>query len=57
MAKRWLTCPKCAASWQWGYFKWILKAPFHWFNFTTWRDKRYTKCPCCGKRSWMYREK
>ena len=57
MAKRWLTCPKCAASWQWGYLKWIIKAPFHWFNFITWRDKRYTRCPCCGKRSWMNREK
>ena len=51
MAKRWLTCPKCAASWQWGFWKWVLKAPFHFFN------TRYTKCPYCHEKSWMRREK
>ena len=41
-------CPKCFNKFRInGYWRWILKAPFHCF------DIRYTKCPHCEKRSWM----
>ena len=41
-------CPHCSHLFEIkGYWKWILTNPFHWFG------KRYTKCPHCGKRSWI----
>ena len=57
MAKRWLTCNVCAASWQWGFWKHVFKAPFHLFDFRIWKDRRLTKCPYCGCKSWIAREK
>ena len=47
-----LFCPIC--KWHFGYknyWHWVWKAPFHWFG------KRLTKCPFCGYKSWMKREK
>ena len=43
-------CPECLEPFHIdGWWKWIWKAPFHWFS------RRYTKCPNpkCSKRSWM----
>ena len=42
------TCPKCEKDFTIkGYWRWIWQAPFH--GWTT----RYTRCPCCGRRSRM----
>ena len=49
-----LKCPACGYEWFWNYWKWVLKAPFHMFHFTEWRDYRKTKCPSCEERLWMY---
>lgn len=47
-----LICPKCGEEiFYKNYWHWVWKAPFHTFT------KRLTKCPHCGKRSWMKREK
>ena len=47
-----LKCPKCNKKIQYkNWFVWVLHSPMHWFG------KRHTKCHCCGKRSWMKREK
>ena len=51
-----LECPKCGHTWEMNYWKWILKAPFHMFNFIKWKDKRKIKCPNCGQRSWIYKQ-
>ena len=53
--KKKLICPYCGYTWTYGFFEWAFKAPFHWFNFFMWRDKRYTKCPECQVKSWIYR--
>jgi hypothetical protein len=56
-----LQCPKCKHEWKTKYFKWVFKAPFHWFYFDVKafrpRDLRKTKCPKCGKKSWIVCEK
>lgn len=44
-----LMCPKCDNVFIYNWFVWVLHSPFHWFG------KRYTKCPHCGKRSWLRR--
>ena len=44
-------CPKCGQEFERNYFKWIFTTLFHWFG------KRYTKCPYCGEKSYMKREK
>ena len=49
--KRYFTCPKCKYMWSYGYFEWIFKALFHWFNFRKMKDYRWTKCPRCGETS------
>ena len=42
------TCPKCNKNFSIrGYWRWILKAPFHYF------EKRKTKCPHCDKKSYV----
>ena len=42
------TCPKCGEHFTVkGYIKWIFFSPFHWFL------ARKTKCPNCGKRSYV----
>ena len=42
------TCPKCNKDFmKYGYWRWILTTPFHWFG------KRYTRCPHCEKKSYM----
>lgn len=51
MAKRKLKCPECNHEWEYGYWEWVWKAPFHTFT------KRLTKCPKCGKRSYIKGEK
>ena len=50
-----LTCPECGHKWTWGFWEWVLKTPFHMFNFHAMRDARKTKCPKCGKTSWITR--
>ncbi len=57
MSKRKLQCPECGYEWVYGYWQWTFKAQFHVFNFLKWKDKRRTKCPKCGKKSWIYSEK
>ena len=57
MAKRKLKCPHCGNEWEYSYWQWVWKAQIHCFNFIKWKDKRYTKCPNCGKKSWIYSEK
>lgn len=52
MKKVELTCPKCNGPFIIrNYFIWILKSPFHWFG------KRLTRCPWCGEKSYMKRER
>ena len=42
------TCPVCGMTFGIkGFWRWILKSPFHWFN------KRLLKCPRCEEKSWM----
>ena len=48
-----LECPKCGYQWTTSYWKWVFKAQMHWFKWRERRDYRYTKCPSCGKRSWI----
>ena len=46
-----LNCPNCGRRFvKRNWIVWVLVAPFHWFG------KRYTKCPTCGKWSWIKRE-
>ncbi len=52
-----LSCPVCGHEWTIGYWKWIFTTLFHWFSFKKMKDKRYTKCPYCGHKSWMSRTK
>lgn len=52
-----LHCPECGYEWEYGYWEWIWKAQMHCFNFLIWKDKRKTKCPNCGKKSWIYSER
>lgn len=43
-------CPKCGNYITYkNWFSWIWYTPFHWF------DKRLTRCPRCGERSYMKR--
>ena len=45
-----LQCPNCKKGITFkNIFHWILHSPFHMFT------KRLTKCPFCGKKSWMKR--
>ena len=48
-----LECPKCGYQWTTSYLKWIFKAQMHWIKWSEKRDYRYTRCPSCGKRSWI----
>jgi DNA-directed RNA polymerase subunit RPC12/RpoP len=55
-----LQCPKCGEKFERNYFTWVWLAPFHCVQIEKpfrIRDKRYTKCPNCGKRSWMKAER
>ena len=46
-------CPNCGEMFQMNWIKWMFTTLFHWFNFKEWKDYRKTKCPCCGKKSYM----
>ncbi len=46
-------CPNCGEMFQMNWWKWMFITAFHWFNIREWRDYRRTKCPCCGKKSYM----
>lgn len=46
------TCPECGNGWSTKYWKWLLTAPFHMFDFRNWKDRRRTKCPLCGHKYW-----
>ena len=47
-------CPKCGKKFTIkGYWKWVLKCPFHLFNFKEMRDYRVTKCPHCKQKTFM----
>ena len=47
-----LDCPKCWCRFTYpNKIQWILHSPFHWFN------RRLTKCPACGHKSWIKRAK
>lgn len=52
MKTRHFHCPKCQEEFTIkGYWKWVITAVFHAFNFINWQDYRYTKCPHCQQRS------
>lgn len=55
MAKRKLQCPECGHTWEYGFWQWTLRAPFHEYVFFLKKDFRKTKCPKCGKKSWIAR--
>ena len=61
MKKANLECPKCGYSWEYNYWQWVWKAPFHWLvikkNPFCIRDYRNTNCPSCNKKSWIARNK
>ena len=47
-----LICPNCGKpNFYRNWFEWVLHTPFHGFG------KRKTKCPWCGKSSWVKRIK
>ena len=56
-----LRCPSCGHTWQWGYFKWCFKAPFHWVGFDPAscrpKDFRKTTCPKCKTKTWISNSK
>ena len=56
-----LKCPECAYTWEYCYWQWVWKAPFHWLlwdnQFKCIRDYRNTKCPSCRKKSWIAKQK
>ena len=56
-----LHCPKCGHKWEYSYWQWIFKTLFHWLHWDketkSLRDYRRTKCPVCGKYSWIKRQK
>ena len=56
-----LECPKCGHVWEYGYWQWVWKAQLHWLVFkcnpASIRDYRKTKCPNCGEKSWIARNK
>jgi DNA-directed RNA polymerase subunit RPC12/RpoP len=52
-----LKCPICKHEWKISYLRWLFTSPFHCFSFKAWRDKRKTKCPNCGEKSWITSEK
>ena len=54
--KKQLQCPYCGHKWKYGFWEWVLKSPFHWFDWRKCRDLRYTKCPACKMRTWMFRQ-
>ena len=49
MAK--LHCPSCGTKFEYSWWKWVLKAPFHFFG------RRLTKCPSCGTKHWIRKDK
>ena len=58
MTRRELICPKCGHKFYYrNFLAWALKTPLRKFNFELKKDKRYTECPNCGIRSWLYSEK
>ncbi len=50
-------CPNCGHIWQQSVWKWLLTTVFHWFDFSDLRDYRKTKCPNCGEKHYIAREK
>ena len=50
-------CPVCKHEFHLNFWVWLFTTPFHWFNFSDLRDYRKTKCPNCGQRHYMKREK
>ena len=57
-----LICPKCKSKFEFkSYWTWVWKAQFHllgWDKETKCiYDYRLTKCPFCGYKSWIKREK
>lgn len=46
-----LRCPSCGTKFEYSWLKWIWKAPIHYFC------RRLTKCPSCGAKNWIRREK
>ena len=50
-------CPYCDHEWEIGYWKWVLTAPFHLFDFIEWKERRKIRCPKCGIKSWVSRGK
>ena len=46
-------CPHCGMIFEMNYLKWLFTTPFHWFSFRKMKDYRLTKCPYCGKKSYM----
>ena len=40
-------CPECQKDFQMTRLKWLFTTAFHMFG------KRKTKCPNCGKKSWL----
>ena len=46
-----LRCPDCGKDFEYSWWEWFLKAPIHHFR------KRLTKCPHCGSKNWVERDK
>ena len=40
-------CNYCEKTFEKNWFKWLFTTAFHWFG------KRWTKCPYCGKYSYV----
>ena len=58
MKTRYFKCPTCDKGFSIkGYWKWVLSSPFHWLIWDKEtkkiKDGRLTKCPYCGRRSYM----
>ena len=56
-----LICPKCGHEFSFkNYWHWVWHSPFHWLMLETIADRPYeirkTKCPHCGKKSWMRKD-
>ena len=50
------TCPNCNKTFEMNFWHWIFSTTFHWFDIFNFRDIRKTKCPHCGKKSYMKRD-
>ena len=50
-------CPNCKHVWQQNVWSWLFTTAFHWFDFSDLRDYRKTKCPRCGEKHFIAREK